>query len=491
MNPRDLVRVSLALTLAIVPTAAAESLADDWDAIYLSGQKAGYAHAMTDRVEAGGQTVLHTRASVVLATKRFDDATTMAMTVDAFELSTGKLYALNTRLRLAKNDTQTRGRLGDDGKFQLTILSPGKTESQTLDWNDNVVGPYSLERSLRDNPLKPGEKRTAITFFPDINAVGTQTHTAIRRETTDLLANQKKELLRVEETSDKVPLTRTLWLDDEGRILKSTVLMGGLTLTSFRVTRAEALDQAPGDVVDLGYATLIKPDKAIPRPHQTAAVVYRLECADEKTAETIPAASYQKILGRDGKTVRIEVRRTTPTTAGAEEAGEIDPAFTESNGFIQSDDPAIVAKAKEIAGAATDPWDKATRLERWVDRNMSNRDFTIGFASAKEVMETLKGDCTEHAVLLAALCRAVGVPARVAMGLVYIESSQAFGYHMWTEVNVKGRWYPLDGTIGQGFVAGGHIKLADGSLKGASALSTFLPIAGVIGRLKIAVESSD
>jgi hypothetical protein len=74
------------------------------------------------------------------------------------------------------------------------------------------------------------------------------------------------------------------------------------------------------------------------------------------------------------------------------------------------------------------------------------------------------------------------------MGLVYLEGSKEFGYHMWTEVEIGGTWYGVDGTLGQGFIAGGHIKLADGSLKGATAMSTFLPIFKVIGKLKIAVE---
>ena len=50
-----------------------------------------------------------------------------------------------------------------------------------------------------------------------------------------------------------------------------------------------------------------------------------------------------------------------------------------------------------------------------------------------------EGDCTEHAVFLMALCRARGIPARGAMGLVYLESQRAFFYHMWTEVYIDNR----------------------------------------------------
>ncbi len=77
------------------------------------------------------------------------------------------------------------------------------------------------------------------------------------------------------------------------------------------------------------------------------------------------------------------------------------------------------------------------------------------------------------------------------MGLVYIEQSSSFGYHMWTEVFIGGDWYALDGTIGQGSIGAGHIKIADGSLKGVDANSTFLPIFKVIGKLTVEVVSTN
>jgi transglutaminase-like putative cysteine protease len=66
-------------------------------------------------------------------------------------------------------------------------------------------------------------------------------------------------------------------------------------------------------------------------------------------------------------------------------------------------------------------------------------------------------------------------------------ASQGFGYHMWTEVHVDGKWMPLDATLGQGGIGAGHIKLTDSSLDGASAYSTFLPVAQVVGQLRIDV----
>ena len=58
---------------------------------------------------------------------------------------------------------------------------------------------------------------------------------------------------------------------------------------------------------------------------------------------------------------------------------------------------------------------------------------------------------------------------------------------MWTEVYVDGGWRALDGTLGQGGIGAAHLKLTDSSLEGAGAYSTFLPVAQVVGQLKIKV----
>ncbi len=127
------------------------------------------------------------------------------------------------------------------------------------------------------------------------------------------------------------------------------------------------------------------------------------------------------------------------------------------------------------------------QLERAVKKHIRRTDYSQAFASAADVVEQGEGDCTEHAVLLAALCRARGIATRVAIGLVHVPAAQGFGYHMWNEVWIDGAWIPLDATLARGGIGAAHLKLADSSLKGTGAFSTFLSVAQVIGQLKIEI----
>ena len=119
---------------------------------------------------------------------------------------------------------------------------------------------------------------------------------------------------------------------------------------------------------------------------------------------------------------------------------------------------------------------------------MRDRHYGIAFASASDAARTGAGDCTEHAVLLAAALRVDGIPSRVASGLVHGRIDEAtepgFAWHMWTQALVGGAWLDLDATRPLDFDAG-HLLVATSALSrrtGSDELAALLPL---LGRLRI------
>ncbi|HEY6985525.1 MAG TPA: transglutaminase domain-containing protein, partial [Rhodanobacteraceae bacterium] len=88
----------------------------------------------------------------------------------------------------------------------------------------------------------------------------------------------------------------------------------------------------------------------------------------------------------------------------------------------------------------------------------------VGYASALEVVHKPEGDCTEHAVLLAALGRSLGIATRVVDGLAYAPGfagkDRVFVPHAWVQAWVGGRWQSFDAAL-PGFDTG-HIALSVG-----------------------------
>jgi hypothetical protein len=62
---------------------------------------------------------------------------------------------------------------------------------------------------------------------------------------------------------------------------------------------------------------------------------------------------------------------------------------------------------------------------------------------------------------------------------------------MWLEVWIGGQWYGLDPTVGQGRVAADHIKVFDHSLNGEASFAPMLPIARLLGKMKLEVAEVD
>ncbi len=149
--------------------------------------------------------------------------------------------------------------------------------------------------------------------------------------------------------------------------------------------------------------------------------------------------------------------------------------------LIQSDDERIIRRAREVTGRRTQwaqyPKEVARQLTTSV-YNMLEKDITFSVPNAVQVLEALQGYCNEHTLLYVAMARALGLPARTAVGLVYVNG--AFFYHAWPEVWL-GEWVAVDPTFGQYPADASHIRFVIGGL------AQQVEIVRLIGNLDIEV----
>ena len=94
---------------------------------------------------------------------------------------------------------------------------------------------------------------------------------------------------------------------------------------------------------------------------------------------------------------------------------------------------------------------RAERLTRYVNALLDKKP-TVSLPSAREVLRTKVGDCNEHTALYVAMARALGIPARIAVGLVYIHG--AFYYHAWPEVYIDRAGLRAQGSRARAVAAG-------------------------------------
>lgn len=140
-----------------------------------------------------------------------------------------------------------------------------------------------------------------------------------------------------------------------------------------------------------------------------------------------------------------------------------DPALLEllkPEPLIEVDGPAIVNQARQIVPISIDAATAARAIAGWVYKNLEKKPL-VSITSAKDVLMIRRGDCNEHASLFTALARAAGLPARIDVGLVYLNG--AFYYHAWNSVYV-GDWVTIDATFGQFPADATHLRIVSGGL---------------------------
>ncbi len=134
--------------------------------------------------------------------------------------------------------------------------------------------------------------------------------------------------------------------------------------------------------------------------------------------------------------------------------------------------------------------DRAEAMRQAVHDRISHKALDTAFASASETARTRGGDCTEHGVLLCAMLRADGIPARVASGLIYADSfaghREIFGWHMWTQALIDGKWVDFDATLPVRFDAV-HVLTSTSSLADTAGSAELSSVLLLMGNLQIEV----
>jgi hypothetical protein len=460
---------------ALAPAAAAKAVS--WDAIYVGDSKVGHIHLwITPVKDRRGRELMNVRVDYEMSFQRGGDVAKVRMLYGTIETPEGEVLRLDTRTQAGQQDIRARGDVVD-GKLTLAMEVGGQRAEKVLDWGPDVRGPYGPEMSLSREPLKPGESRAVRSFVPDLNEICVTTLTAADYEEIPLGPEGKTfRLLKVDarvadaEGRAKPDFDAIHWVDETGQILKSFVnQLGGIYI--YRTTKEGALARN-GRPYNLLDASIIKVPQPIANPERTRSAVYEIAGV---AAGLFPADQRQAAKAAADGAVRLEVRGDGPTL-GAPGDVRVDPAYLRSNPIIDSEDARVVRLAREAIAGRADAWERAVAIQRWVSGNIKSKNFAMAFNPAAAVARDLSGDCTEHSVLTAAMCRAAGVPARCVIGLVYAPDLSGFGPHMWNEVHVNGRWVAIDAAFNQSEVDATHIKLADTSLEGVAPFEAFLPV---------------
>ena len=448
-----------------------------WTGIIFNGEKIGFTHLVLVPPRApGGEYELRSEARL------------------AFHfLGFGKRVMLKARDWVAEDLKLKRFAYIYDLDGHVMRIS-GKVDGSRLHVELESGGTITKEVTELARALYP---TSAIPLYPALHGlhVGEQydydVYDAQRQEVLGVAqaidAYQESELFdgkAFQVSTSMAGQSTTTWINDSGEPVLE-VAWGGIlisTLESELIAKSYLVEATVNKRDVLIDYSLVPVNVTLQRPREIATM--RLVMRGLPDSFNLPSDELQQC-ARPGPAVECLIQRDVPDSAGKTPpvpGRDLEP-YLRSTITVRSDEARIGRTAQEVAAGSTNDVERVARLVGWIQANVEQEPVDV--FSSVEVYEGRRAECQGLTWLYASFARSVGIPTRVANGLVYSGEFDGFLYHTWAESYLDDRWLPVDPTFGQVGVDATHIKLLYGERS-----ADLMPLVDIIGKIEVDVLSS-
>jgi len=441
-----------------------ESRSEEWKEIFLKGRKVGYTvtriKAIKDLYEVNEEIFL----TVNLMGSTQEILSSIRAVLDKEFLLNSFDFSLSSGLIEFKTFGTIKG-----NNLYLSMGEKGKEETKFIRLPSKPMISAGITQFFKSCTFKIGDSYHFPVFDPVTMTTNPAVIKVVAKEVIEINSKPYKAF-RLEMNFLGRPMI--FWIDEKGGSLKEKGFMG-FTLVRSSPTKAPlGLDRSKR--IDFYELSAIKVTQRLTNPRELS---YLKVLFDQTPSPMSVNGPRQSLTGRV-LTVTKEIPPFKASYAIPYNGKENSLLyFLRPEMLIQSDDQEIISLARQIVKKTTDPFLAAQMIMGWVFENLEKVP-VVSIPNAKEVVRYKKGDCNEHATILTALLRAVGIPARIVVGLVYKDGK--FYYHAWNEAYIN-RWISMDAILRQMPVDATHIKLIEGGIEKQ------IQIAGMIGSLTFTI----
>ncbi|MBC8359619.1 MAG: transglutaminase domain-containing protein [Candidatus Aminicenantes bacterium] len=467
-----------------------EKISEFWMGLYMNGIKVGYSSSQEFSLIKNGKKYKKSIDESTMKVSRLGGNPVEIISIqESLYDEHGRPLECILRVKMSETETVLKAEIGPE---KILFKSVDKVIKE-LPYEGEFFLDTPIKKIIEEGGLKPGKKYNFKILDPTSYSLVDCDFEVFSKEDV-LILGEKKRLWHVkEEVTYIVPISINEWIDESGNSWKSESQASFATITSILMPKEKALEISEENF-DIAFSTIIKSNIAFENPQEIQQVTFKLSGISPEKIKKLPFDERsQKIVELGEDYIIIQ----TSSQVFKEKDAIVFPAkekkfqrFLKSTSFCQSDDSEIQKVAREIVSQEKNSWKAAKKIAEWVKKVMTP-NYDVGFASAKETLKNREGDCSEYTVLTVTLCRAVGIPARAAVGIMY--ANEIFAYHMWPEVYV-GRWISLDAKwlavdkkSGEYYTDATHIKFGHSLLDENIFKEMAQAISEIVGKLKLEV----
>ncbi len=456
------------LTLFIAAIAGLGRAAPTYLGLYIQGHKIGYASYASMSANFKGRQVERSDTHTVMDTGLL--GTPMHIEIDSHTFTGDRNEPLQMTFKM-ESQGRSQSVIADFGAKNVSVQvdNSGVRTTRVLARPGGAVvdDPMALvikgKSFVKCYVLDP----TTVSFIPN---------------TVRLIGKQKTKLgdrnvdATVIDIEDPRATTR-VYLGDGGDVIRAEGPMGIVMVPE---TAAEAMKMAGKYTpdVDLAFSTSIVPEGRLDDPAGTSELRLNISGHDLGSLPSDEAQTVSK--SGQGWLVDVHPPRFEAGVTIAE-AARGKAAWTKPDLDMPSDTRQFRELGRRIVGNRTRVGDAAVAIKTWVYEQMRPNAGIGVLRDASEVLKSKEGVCRDYAILTATLLRSVGIPARLASGLVDWDGT--FYYHAWDEVWNGRNWIGIDSTTRDKQISAAHVKLADGNVAQAFTFA-------VLDKVKIRILAS-
>ena len=460
---------------------------DRWYEVYLGDAKVGY---VSDNMQKDGD-IIKSRNELVMQIKRGDVEIEITVEQVTKEKVSGELIDFASETKMAGMPMLKKGRV--EGKELVVYEKQFNTEKESKYPFDPEAGmSWGLRKQVLENGFQEAGKAYEIKVYSSDMGLKAPIKANVVYLGTKLIQVGEEKIQGYEVDMElKGPsgsMKTKSWFDKDCVALRTDSNMGGINYSLIQVPqkKAKKMDE---ETQELLLSSVIALDATVPKREKN---IFIMETVKGKWTAKLFEGSGQKVERVDEQSIRVIVDHSTKKKKVVQEM-DMKP-FLASTIYLDTEDLLIQKLAKKGQGKAKKTSGIAKNLTKFVFRYVSGKNYEVGFATASEVARNKEGDCTEHAVLLAALGRALEIPSRVVNGLVYADEfegkKEMLVYHMWTQFYIDGEWVNFDPALGLVECTADRIAFSVDSME-EDIMASMIPVMELINNVKVTVQPDE
>jgi hypothetical protein len=450
----------------VQPPAPQTLLSQDWMGVYVHGQKIGLSTAQIFRTKDGFLIQERTTLRLNMQERTGEIRTQLDLMTDP----EFKMRAFWMHMTSGPVNLKTQG--GFSGhSVQVKVHSAGRIRCHNIPADEAPWLTQNLRYRFLNSPPEVGKKLNVFLLDP-LTLTCKPLEIFVEGKESCLYKGGFISAFRLLYSWDG--LESRAWITKTGETLKEEGFAGfSVVREDPEEARTKGWDSAKA--LDLVGSTAIPVQTPLPSPRKLTYLKIRF--TGEDMGRYAFQCQRQKSYGQAVEVFTEDLSLIPQDRFYQAGAPEPEPENLVSTPFVQCDDLQIRQLAESLVENVSKDLERVRRIERWVYDNLEKIP-TLSIPSAIEVLRIRQGDCDEHAILFAALSRAVGIPTKICAGIVYQDGR--FCYHAWNEVYL-GTWVSVDPSFGQVATDATHIKFVEGDV------DSLVKLSPLMGKLKVEI----